>query len=163
MDLLDRIDRDTVGKYDVTPLYAEPDSFVAVRDRLLADAPDATHVASIEALGLPLAGALAADLGAGTLVVRKAGGYPKRDDDLLRETVEDYSGDQKTLELPPARVPDGAQVLVADDWIETGGQARGACRLLERAGAEVVGLVAIRGERGDGAGDLFDRYGLTTL
>lgn len=163
MDLLAAIDRDTEGKYDVTPLYADPELFAVVRERLAADARDVTHVASIEALGLPLAGAIAADLGAGTLVVRKAGGYPKRDADLLTETVEDYSGDEKTLELPPARVPDGARVLLVDDWVETGGQARGACRLLERAGAEVVGLAAIRGEHGDGAGDLFDRYGVTTL
>ena len=41
-----------------------------------------------------------------------------------------------------APVP-GARVLIVDDWLETGSQLRAARRLLERAGAQVVGVAVV--------------------
>ena len=45
-----------------------------------------------------------------------------------------------TIEVHPDTVPAGARVLVIDDVLATGGTAAATVALLERCGAEVVGL-----------------------
>ena len=57
-----------------------------------------------------------------------------------------------TIEIHPATVPAGARVLVIDDVLATGGTAAATVALLERCGADVVGLVVPGGARGAAAG-----------
>ena len=37
----------------------------------------------------------------------------------------------------------GDRVLIVDDWIETGGQVKGIIKLLEKQGAEIIGISAL--------------------
>ena len=57
-------------------------------------------------------------------------------------SFEDYALEYGTarLELHPDDVPPGSRVLVIDDVLATGGTAAAACRLLQRAGAEIAGV-----------------------
>ncbi len=140
---LSKVDTATTGgRYDVTPLFADPQAFDALVTDLAApfeaSAPD--FVACLDALGFILGTALARHLGAGVLPVRKGHKLPTATD---FETCVDYSGTQKRLEIRKDILHPGAKVLLVDDWVETGAQAAAAIRLIERQGAVVVGIAAV--------------------
>lgn len=64
--------------------------------------------------------------------------------ELVRATAEpDYLGRTLTLVAARESVPAGARVLLVDDWIELGAQARAARAIVESCGASVVGLSVI--------------------
>jgi adenine phosphoribosyltransferase len=74
-------------------------------------------------------------LGAGLVIVRKAGKLPWR---TVRATYElEYGTD--TVEMHQDAVAEGQRVLIVDDLIATGGTAGAAVRLARDAKAEVVG------------------------
>ena len=122
---------------DITPLLADGAAFAAVV-RALADAVDGPVdlVAGMEARGFLFAAPVALALGAGVLLVRKAGKLPGP------TASESYALEYgtATIEVHPDTIPAGARVLVIDDVLATGGTAAATVALLERCGAVVVGL-----------------------
>ena len=129
---------------DLTPVLADAEAFRLVATALAAAAPDATLIAGLESRGFLLGAATASIAGTGVLAVRKPGKLPG---DIM---FEDYQLEYGTarLELHPDDVPAGSRVLVIDDVLATGGTAAAACRLLQRAGAEIAG-VAVAIELGE--------------
>ena len=92
-------------------------------------------IAGIEARGFILGGAIAHQIGAGFLPIRKKGKLPHA---TLAETYElEYGTD--TVEIHADAVGKGDQILLVDDLVATGGTAAASIRLLERAGATVIG------------------------
>lgn len=72
--------------------------------------------------------------------VRKAG---KLCVDTDRVSFTNYSGKTQDMEMRlPAFAP-GTRVLLADQWIQTGGTMEAAIALVERQGGVVAGLVTI--------------------
>ncbi len=134
---------------DITPLLAEPDAFrQAVHD--LADRVrdrDVEVVAAAEARGFLFAAPLALELGAGLVPIRKRGKLPHK---TLSHTYDlEYGTD--TLGIHADALRPGARVLVVDDLLATGGTVDACCRLVEKAGGEIVGcvfLVELLGLRG---------------
>jgi adenine phosphoribosyltransferase len=92
-------------------------------------------VAGIEARGFILGGAVAHQLSVGFVPVRKKGKLP------WKVIGEDYALEYGTdrVEIHEDAVKKGENVIVVDDLIATGGTAFAAIKLLERAGARVVG------------------------
>jgi len=92
-------------------------------------------VAGIEARGFILGGAVAHQLSRGFIPVRKKGKLPHI------VIGEDYALEYGTdrVEIHSDAVSKGDQVILVDDLIATGGTAFAAIKLLERAGATVVG------------------------
>ena len=129
---------------DLTPVLADAQALGDIARALAAAAPESTLIAGLESRGFLLAAAAAAVAGTGVLAIRKPGKLPG---DILFEDYQLEYGAGR-LELHPADVPAGARVLVIDDVLATGGTAAAACRLLQRAGAEIVG-VAVAIELGD--------------
>ena len=125
---------------DITPLLARrarPSATVVARHRRRADAGSVDLVAGIEARGFILGAAVAHALGVGFVPVRKAGKLPGETvHGLLRPRVRHGRRSRCT----PTPSSAGERVLVVDDVLATGGTAAAACDLLERAGAEVVGV-----------------------
>lgn len=72
---------------------------------------------------------------------------------LVEEAVSITTAGAQALVLDPLDWPllEGRRVLLVDDVIATGGTARAACRLLERAGAQVTatGTVLLKGPEPD--------------
>ena len=92
-------------------------------------------VAAIEARGFAIGGALAVKLGAGLLLIRKDGKLPGAT--IAEDYALEYGTDRLAMHVD-ACAP-GAQVLIVDDLIATGGTALAAARLVRRAGGEIAG------------------------
>jgi adenine phosphoribosyltransferase len=71
--------------------------------------------------------------------LRKAGKLPY---ETVSETYELEYGSE-TLEIHADAFDEGNRVLIVDDVLATGGTARAACNLVERAGARVLGLAFV--------------------
>jgi adenine phosphoribosyltransferase len=122
---------------DITTLLGNPRAFRRAVDELVQPWAGAKidKVAGLEARGFILGGAVAHQLGVGFIPVRKKGKLP--------HTVigEDYQLEYGTdrVEIHVDAVSPGDKVLLIDDLIATGGTALAGIRLLERAGAQVIG------------------------
>lgn len=124
---------------DLTPVLADPRALIAVTDGLVAPfAGELDVVAGIEARGFPLAGAIAARVGAGVMLIRKAGKLPKPQ---VRAEYELEYG-TATLEAQ-ADIPSGSRVLLVDDVLATGGTALAACSLIKNIGSTVAGVAVL--------------------
>ena len=152
------IDADTGGpRCDVTPLFGDHAAFTALVEDLAARfnglAIDA--VAGIDALGFILGTALTLRLRKGFVAIRKEGKLPVKAD---RIEFVDYTGQRKALELRIGAVRPGARVLLVDEWIETGAQAKAAIELIEGQGGIVVGVAAVNIDVNEDTRLLITRY-----
>ena len=136
---------------DITPLLAAPEALRSAVDGLADHYRDAGVgvVAAAEARGFIFAAPLAVQLGAGFVPVRKPGKLPF-DTRAFHYELE-YGTD--SLEIHIDGVERGQRVLLVDDLLATGGTMEACCRLIEQAGATLVGcafvieLVALGGRK----------------
>jgi adenine phosphoribosyltransferase len=126
---------------DITPLFLDAGALRASVDAIAgyARSVDADYVVSAEARGFVLGGAVAAAIGAGFIVARKAGKLPR--DTTSVEYELEYGID--ALEVHSDCLKDGGRVLVHDDLLATGGTAGALCGLVEQAGASVAGCAFV--------------------
>ena len=122
---------------DITPLLGEAALFADVCEAMAEPFRDASvsHVAAIESRGFLFGGPIAISLTAAAVPVRKRGKLPYTAES--EEYALEYGSD--ALEMHIDALPEGAQVLVVDDLLATGGTAAATCRLVERLGGRVVG------------------------
>ncbi len=93
-------------------------------------------IAGIEARGFILGGAMAVELGAGFVPIRKKGKLPF---EVVGHDYElEYGSDR--VEMHVDAIKPGERVLVVDDLVATGGTAEAACRLVEAVGGTVAGV-----------------------
>ncbi|WNO53214.1 adenine phosphoribosyltransferase [Stakelama saccharophila] len=119
---------------DITTLLLDPQGLQLSVERMLDQiAVPVDIVAGIEARGFVFAPAIALALGAGVLLIRKDGKLPGAT--IAEEYALEYGTDRIAIHAD-ACTP-GANVLLVDDLIATGGTARAAVRLLRKAGATV--------------------------
>ncbi|UCC18771.1 MAG: adenine phosphoribosyltransferase [Promethearchaeota archaeon] len=126
---------------DITTLCKDYTSFKDSCDRIIQNYKEKgiTKVAAIEARGYVWGGVLAYQLGAGFVLMRKPGKLPYK---TLSETYElEYGTD--SIEMHIDAIKEGDKVLVFDDLLATGGTAKAACNLVEKAGGEVVGIAFV--------------------
>lgn len=127
---------------DPTSIYINQDAFQDLLDDLLADLAGVSFdvVGGLDAMGFVLGAGLAARTGTGFLPIRKAGKLCVETDAV---EFTNYSGRSQSMEMRKPAFAPGTRVLLADQWIETGGTMDGAIRLVERQGGIVTSLVAI--------------------
>ena len=120
---------------DITTLLAHGEGLAATVDHLVERAAKAkpAAVAGVEARGFIFGAAIAARLGVGFVLLRKAGKLPC-------ETIGiDYALEYGAarIELDPGAIRNGERVLLVDDLIATGGTALAGAELLRQAGGVV--------------------------
>lgn len=121
---------------DITPLLASADAFRETIRRLCDPFRDKQIdvIIGAEARGFIFAPPMAMELEVGFVPVRKPGKLPSEthrfDYDL------EYGSD--SLEIHTDGVSPGQRVLVVDDLLATGGTVEACCKLIEKAGADVV-------------------------
>jgi adenine phosphoribosyltransferase len=96
-------------------------------------------VVAAEARGFIFGAAVAARAGAGFIPARKPGKLPAETASV--EYALEYGVD--ALEMHADALAGGTRVLVLDDLLATGGTAEAVCKLVEHAGAEVVGCAFV--------------------
>lgn len=88
-----------------------------------------------EARGFLVGAALAYELGAGFVPIRKKGKLPAAT--LASSYQLEYGND--TVEIHTDAIRPGQRVLIVDDLLATGGTVRASVDLIKRLGAEIVG------------------------
>jgi len=97
------------------------------------------YVAGIEARGFILGGAIAHELRAGFVPIRKKGKLPHT---TVRVAYSlEYGLDE--MEMHRDAVSSGERILLVDDLIATGGTAEAAVKLLRSLGASILGACFI--------------------
>ena len=126
---------------DITTLLGDPRAFRRAVDELVHPwaGSKVDKVAGIEARGFIIGGAVAHQLSAGFVPIRKRGKLP-------HETVRvayslEYGLDE--MEMHRDGIRKGEKTILVDDLIATGGTAEAAVKLLKEIGADVVAAVFV--------------------
>lgn len=121
---------------DITTLLGDASAFRRAVDELVQPWAGAKidKIAGMEARGFILGGAVAHQLSAGFVPIRKKGKLPHKT--VSMSYALEYGTDE--MEIHVDAVTQGERIILVDDLIATGGTAEGAVRLLQRLGANVV-------------------------
>lgn len=121
---------------DITTMLGNPRAFRRCVDELVQPYAGTRidQIAGIEARGFILGGAIAHQLSAGFVPIRKKGKLPH---DIVRVAYSlEYGVDE--MEMHKDAISPGQKVILVDDLIATGGTAEGAVKLLTQMGADIV-------------------------
>ena len=122
---------------DITTLLGNPRAFRRAVDEMVQPYAGVRvdKVAGLEARGFILGGAVAHQLSTGFVPIRKKNKLP------FTTIGEDYDLEygQDRVEIHIDAIKPGDNVLLVDDLIATGGTALAGIRLMERAGAKLIG------------------------
>jgi adenine phosphoribosyltransferase len=121
---------------DITTLLGNARTFRRVVDELVQPWTGARvdRVAGIEARGFILGGAVAHQLAAGFVPIRKKGKLPHA---TVRVAYSlEYGLDE--MEMHRDGVASGERIIIVDDLLATGGTAEAAVKLLRSLGAEIL-------------------------
>jgi adenine phosphoribosyltransferase len=121
---------------DITTLLADAKAFRRAIDELVQpwSGSKIDKIAGIEARGFILGGAVAHQLSAGFVPIRKKGKLPHKTVSIGYSL--EYGVDE--MEMHVDALTPGEKVILVDDLIATGGTAEAAVKLLKKLGAEVV-------------------------
>lgn len=126
---------------DITPLFSDEQGLAAVVDDI-ADhfkKRGITKVVGAEARGFLIGAPVAYHLGAGFVPARKPGKLPR--EVYSEKYALEYGTDE--LEIHKDSLTPDDKVLIVDDLVATAGTAVATAKLIERAGAEVMGFAFI--------------------
>jgi adenine phosphoribosyltransferase len=121
---------------DITTLLGNPRAFRRAIDELVQPwaGSKIDKIAGMEARGFIIGGAVAHQLSAGFIPIRKKGKLPHKSVRIAYSL--EYGIDE--MEMHEDAVTKGERVILVDDLIATGGTAEGAVKLLLQMGADVV-------------------------
>ena len=141
---------------DITTLLKDGEGWRKAVDALYDRYKDARidKVVSIEARGFLLGGVLAYKFGCGTVPLRKPGKLPW---EKVSESYDLEYG-SATIEMHKDAIEGGDRVLIVDDLLATGGTAKAAANLVEKAGGEIVAIAFLIGLTDLEGDKLLDNY-----
>lgn len=121
---------------DITTLLGNARAFRRAVDEMVQPwaGSKIDQVAGIEARGFILGGAVAHQVSAGFVPIRKKGKLPHTTVRIAYSL--EYGVDE--MEMHEDAIKPGERVILVDDLIATGGTAEGAVKLLRQLGAEVL-------------------------
>ena len=121
---------------DITTLLKDPVGFRLMVKELVRryDGMRPDKVVGIESRGFIIGGALAYELGAGFVPVRKKGKLPG--ETIGHDYELEYGSDR--VEMHVDAIQKDETVLLVDDLVATGGTAEAAVSLIEQAGGKLI-------------------------
>ena len=123
---------------DITTALKEPDVLKEMIDYLCDQYKDIKidYIAGIESRGFIFGMPMAYKLNAGFIPIRKPNKLPA--ETLSQEYSLEYGTDK--IEIHKDAIESGANVLIVDDLLATGGTADAAAKLVKKAGGNLVGI-----------------------
>ena len=120
---------------DITTLLQDAKLFGLAIDILYQSIEDMQidAIAAIESRGFIFGSVLAYKLGIGFIPIRKPGKLPA--EVYSEEYALEYGTD--TIEIHKDAINPGQKILLVDDLLATGGTAKAACNLVEKAGGTI--------------------------
>lgn len=124
--------------WDICPLLEDKQALKYTLDQFAARYQDQKidKVVGIDARGFILAGALAKQLGAGMVMVRKKGKLPFETEN--EEFNLEYG--KAVLEIHKDSIKPGERVLLVDDVLATGGTMTAVANLVKKVEGKIVGI-----------------------
>ena len=123
---------------DITTALKDAETLPVMVDYLCDQFKDTKidYIAGIESRGFIFGMPMAYKLKAGFVPIRKPNKLPA---ETYSQSYElEYGTD--TIEVHKDAFPEGANVLIVDDLLATGGTAEAACKLVKKTGANLVGI-----------------------
>lgn len=126
---------------DITTLLRDGKAFRDTVDKIAKEYKDKKidAVLSVESRGFLFGSAVAYQLGAGVVLVRKKGKLPYKTYSTSYEL--EYGTD--TLEIHQDAFPKGANILIVDDLLATGGTTKACIDLVNKLGGKVAGIAFV--------------------
>ena len=121
---------------DLTTAFLNPDALRTMKEAMVALYKDKgiTKVVGIESRGFIMAPAVAIELGAGFVPIRKPGKLPG---EVIEETyAKEYGTD--TIQIHKGALSEDDIVLLHDDLLATGGTMLAAIRLCQKLGVKKI-------------------------
>jgi adenine phosphoribosyltransferase len=126
---------------DITTLIKKGEAFQQVMDVFYkkCKGKKIDLIAAVESRGFIFGGALANRLGVGFIPIRKIGKLPS----ATVEEKYDLEYGTDTLQMHADAVKKGQRVIIVDDLLATGGTLLATCKLIEKLGGKVVGILVM--------------------
>ena len=123
---------------DITTALKDAETLKVMIDYLCEQFKDVKidYIAGIESRGFIFGIPMAYKLNAGFVPIRKPNKLPAAT--YSEEYALEYGTDK--IEVHQDAFPQGANVLIVDDLLATGGTAEAACKLVKKTGANLVGI-----------------------
>ena len=143
---------------DVTTLFSDPRGFRMAVDQMLHPyaGEQIDKVVGLEARGFILGGAIAHQLGAGFVPIRKKGKLPGAT--ISQEYTLEYGA--AVVEVHDDAIQASERILLVDDLLATGGTAEAGIKLVERLGGEIMGCAFIVNLPNLGGGEKLKAMGM---
>ena len=139
---VDNFPIDGIEFKDITSLIETPKAFVQTCDELTKITKDfgADLVASIESRGFIFAGTIARDLHLPFILARKPGKLPN---ETFKKSFDLEYGSTSIEIQKNTEIKNNQKIVIVDDLVATGGSVLATKRLIEKTGAEVLGVSTI--------------------
>jgi len=126
---------------DITTLLKDGKAFAAAVDTIVNEykGKKIDVVLSVEARGFIFGAAVAYKLGVGLVPVRKKGKLPHK----THSVTYNLEYGQDTLEIHQDAFGKGANVLIVDDLLATGGTTQAVAGLVEKMGGKIAGIAFV--------------------
>ena len=126
---------------DITTAVKDKEALRRIVDFLTQKFKDKNidYVAAVESRGFIFGSALAYNLNAGFILVRKPGKLPAKT--ISQDYSLEYGLDK--IEIHEEEIEKGKNVLVIDDLLATGGTVNACCKLIKKAQANIVGCAFV--------------------
>ena len=123
---------------DITTALKDAETLKVMIDYLCDQFKDVKidYIAGIESRGFIFGMPMAYKMNAGFVPIRKPNKLPA--ETYSQEYSLEYGTDK--IEIHKYALPQGANVLIVDDLLATGGTAEAACKLVKKTGAKLVGI-----------------------
>ena len=146
---------------DITPLLADAQGLALACGEMARPyrGAEVDVVVGAESRGFIFGTALALELGVGFVPIRKPGKLPG--ETISEKYALEYGTDR--LEMHKDAIQPGQRVLMVDDLLATGGTMAAACRLVEKVGGEIVGVVFLLELAGLKGRDLLRSYKVRSI
>lgn len=123
---------------DITPLLVDKTALAQAVSAMAEPFKNTgiDYVAAVEARGFIFGSAVATELNAGFVPLRKKGKLPYTTESVTYQL--EYGTD--TIEVHSDAMKSGDRVLMVDDLLATGGTINAACQLVKKLGVQIAGL-----------------------